>query len=167
MKTLQKLFLLAIASSMLFACKSTKTSKSTYSFGTPYHKFEMNTAVEASVENNPSTELNENLAKSKPSIRIEDLKQGISKLDKSNLSQKEQKLVQKLEKKINKIEKISKNSENKKSSLSKNLKLGIVLAAVGLLLIILGGLGIWLFYVFGAIAFIAGGVLILLELLDM
>ncbi len=164
MRTLKNLFIVALAAGFLFACKSSKTSKSTYSFGTPYHKFE--------TENPTASTSNVDLEITEKAISIQEIKtqpinQQVSTINKSALNKKELKIVKKIENKIEKIQKIRDEQGSKASSLTKNLKLGILLASIGLLLLILGGLGISILYVFGAIAFIAGGVLILLEVLDM
>ncbi|MFQ3575256.1 MAG: hypothetical protein SNJ77_02360 [Cytophagales bacterium] len=81
----------------------------------------------------------------------------------NSLSEKEQKIVEKIEKRV---EKIQKKQETKKGGLTDRMKIGIVLAVAGVILIVLGGL-FGIFYLLGVIAFLIGAILIIMELLEM
>lgn len=87
----------------------------------------------------------------------------INKSGDNTLTEKEIKVIEKIEKKI---EKIKNQKEQKKGGLTSRMKIGIILAAVGIILIVLGGISS-VFWLLGVIALVIGAVLILMEVLEM
>jgi Flp pilus assembly protein TadB len=77
-----------------------------------------------------------------------------------------EKITKKIQKRQAKIEKLMKEGKVKKArQLSSNMRLAVILAAVGLILLILGVVS-YVFAVLGAICLVVGLVLLLLEVVE-
>jgi uncharacterized membrane protein len=129
-------------------------------------KVEENAVVEASLYEEKTIDAKE-LKKVESFKKVAEYRENLKNADKSTLTKKQSKLLKKLD---NKLEKLEKKSQNK-GGISSLMKTGIIIAAIGLLVLILTAAGIFggisgLFWALGGIAFLAGLIIILYDLLQ-
>ena len=179
MKHLHKSLTVLCLSVVLFSCSK---KLQTFKFGQPYYhnnsasaqknitetpvaNEEENTTAQVSTGNEAVAVTPEAIAVAK-AVKSSSPKESVEPITTESTSKEKLSLKEKIAKKVNK--KIQK--EMGKSGVSGNLRTGIIVAAIGLLVLIIAGIGGFggasgVFWILGAIALLIGLIIILLDLI--